>query len=169
MTLSWDFKRHPSNANNRPRPFATVALADPQGVQTFWHKFVLVDSGSEETLFPRSILPPGVNLDFSNGHSDRSSVTWRGIPVMIWYHEMQITLVDQFHADGSPVRKIAGRGRIGFWQQVRDANGKLIPFLPYPVLGQGGALEFLVFTEYAGQNLFELKPDSNTSPAWLES
>jgi hypothetical protein len=30
-------------------------------------------------------------------------------------------------------------------------------------------LEFLVFTEYAGQKLFELKPDSNAHPPWLET
>jgi hypothetical protein len=93
---------------------------------------------------------------------------WRGILIPIWYHEIHVILADQFHADGSPVRQIAGRGRIGFWQD-RDPSGKHIPILPYPLLGQGGCLEFLVFTEYAGQKLFELKPDSNAHPPWLET
>lgn len=167
MTLNWDFKRHPSKANNRPRPFATVALADSQGQRTLWHEYALVDSGAENTLFPRSYLPIGMNLDFSDSHPDRGVVRWRGIRLPIWYHELQVMLADKFHADGSPVRMIIGSGRIGFWPD-RDENGKAVQFADYPLLGQGGVLEFLVFTEYAGQGLFELRPDSTVGHPWQE-
>jgi hypothetical protein len=167
MTLSWDFKQHPAYPKNRPRPFATVALGDGGGLQSLWHEYALVDSGAEDTLFPRSFMPPGTALDFSATHADRGVVKWRGQQVAIWFHEVQVVLADRLHADGSPIRKIVGTGRIGFWQD-RDPSGKPIPLWPYPLLGQGGILEYLVFTEYAGQGLFELRPDSNAHGAWQE-
>jgi hypothetical protein len=166
MTLSWNFTSLPKSS--KERPFATVALEEPRGLRSSWHRHALVDSGSEATLFPRSFLHPQSKLNFSAAHPNVGKIIWRGVPVQIWYHEMHVILADQFHADGSPVRSISGRGRIGFWQD-RDKNGKAIESLPHPLLGQGGLLEFLVFTEYAGQKVFELRPDSNVPRAWRES
>lgn len=166
MTLSWNSTSPPRASTERP--FATVALEEPKGLRSSWHRYALVDSGSAATLFPRSFLHPQTKLNFTASHPNVGTIIWRGVAVQIWYHEMHVMLANQFHADGSPVQLISGRGRIGFWQD-RDKHGKAIESLPYPLLGQRGLLEFLVFTEYAGQKVFELRPDSSVHRPWRES
>jgi hypothetical protein len=113
-------------------------------------------------------MAAGLNLDFSLSHKDRGIVAWKGLRVRVWFHHVQIIIASAFEKNGKPAKTISGMGRVGFWEEGHP-SGQQVMIAPYPLLGQGEVLEFVVFRNYAGQGRFELDVDSAiTHQVWTE-
>jgi hypothetical protein len=171
MSLSWKFKRRPNLANPKEpgklRPFATVALVNEHGERTLWDEFALVDSGAENTIFPRSCLTEEMKsrLNFTSSHDDITTVVWKGTRLQIWHFELTVELTQSL---GNPQRIICGIGRIGFWKDLDEDGHQNVSPAPYALLGIGGVLEHLEFKLFAGQKRFELSPDADLPNEWQE-
>src|SRR5438105_15051274 len=118
MTLTFQFRIHPTDQwKPKPlaRPFARVQLAK-KSARTLWESFALVDSGAEWSLFPQSFAEDYLTgLDFSNKYPHQGRIIWRGLPIPIWLHEVEIRIKGDWRADLKSPTLISGVGKVAFW------------------------------------------------------
>jgi hypothetical protein len=123
------------------KPLAPIKVANPHSspTQTFSFREALVDSGSDDTIFPLAVIRqlqltpiPG-----SRGHR----LNWRGVAHALQFAEVLLKL--ESHGNAPQWRTVVG---------FTDAA------LKYPLLGQRGCFEFLNFDFHYGDNQFEIRP-----------
>ena len=108
-----------SAADDPPRPFVSVRIKGPTAARRL--KSALLDTGSQDTLFPAELAAPlGIILG-----GERRAIRWRG-----QRHEVEFHIVELELADGANV--LCWRGRVGFTAAP----------LAYALLGQRGCLEY---------------------------
>jgi hypothetical protein len=119
-----------------PRPVVSVRVHGP--VSTRWIKSAVLDTGSQDTLFPMLLAEPlGVLLG-----GERGKITWRGQRYWVEFHGVDLEL----EQGGAHWR---WRARVGFTAAP----------LGFVLLGQRGFLEFFDAKFRGADHVVELEPN----------
>jgi len=116
------------------RPFVSVRIRGPVAARRL--KYALLDTGSQDTLFPAALAEPlGIVLG-----GEKQTIRWRGQRYGVEFHVVELELTD-----GGTVWR--WRARAGFTSAP----------LAYALLGQRGCLEFLDATFRGADQVAELE------------
>jgi hypothetical protein len=114
-------------ADSAARPFVTIRIQGPVAARRL--RYALLDTGSQDTLFPAELAEP---LGIVLGGTTRR-IRWRGQPFAVELHIVELEL-----------------GRDGITWRWRARVGFTTAPLAYALLGQHGCLEFLDATFRGG-------------------
>jgi hypothetical protein len=116
------------------RPFVSIRIQGPVAARRL--KYALLDTGSQDTLFPMELAEPlGVVLG-----GEKQALRWRGTRYSVEFHVVELEL-----REGGIVWR--WRARAGFTPAP----------LAYALLGQHGCLEFLDATFRGADQVVELE------------
>jgi len=116
------------------RPLVSVRIQGPVAARRL--KYALLDTGSQDTLFPMELAEPlGINLG-----GERQAIKWRGQPYWVEFHTVELEITES----GTVCR---WRARVGFTPAP----------LSYALLGQRGCLEYLDATFRGADQIAELE------------
>ncbi len=121
------------SVENPPRPIVSIRIRGPVAARSL--KSALLDTGSQDTLFPAAFAEPlGILLGGA-----RHSIKWRGLRYWVEFHTVELELA---------------QNQVVCWWQARV--GFTPAPLAYAILGQRGSLEFLDATFFGADQFVEL-------------
>ena len=138
---SADAPQRPIRASdNLPRPIVPIRIRGPVAARRL--KSALLDTGSQDTLFPMALAQSlGILLG-----GERRTIGWRGQRYWVEFHDVELELSQND-------RVWRWRARAGF----TDAP------LSYALLGQRGCLDFWDAKFYGADQIVELEVNRNYS------
>ncbi len=130
-----EVRHSPARARgNTLRPLVTIRIRGPVAARRM--RSALLDTGSQDTLFPMAIAQPlGIVLG-----GERYSLKWRGVRYWVEFHDVELELT-------TSELVWRWRTRVGFTSAP----------LPYALLGQRGCLNFLDAKFYGAHQMVELE------------
>ena len=131
---------HPSPArfDNAPRPMVSIRIRGPVAARRL--KSALLDTGSQDTLFPME-LAESLGLPLGG---QRQSIKWRGQQFWVEFHDVELELAQNELA-------WRWRARVGFTAAP----------LSFALLGQRGCLDYLDAKFCGADEVVELETNRN--------